>query len=138
MVKLRETTKKQLDLQEVLHSKMSKRYGRELQQHLKHAVQAATLDLSKSDISTAEALDMLELDPSKLRGTIAEMPQFTLFCKIDNYNQVTVLVALASCCIWSCHCICLTCIQLDRLGAPCKGCLVVPCATSRYNFCYCS
>lgn len=82
---MRETTKKQLDLQEVLFSKMVVRSEFVVQKHLQHAVQAAAADLQKANISVAEATALLDYDYDKLEV----MPSHSLLYKVDKYDKVS-------------------------------------------------
>ena len=56
MTKMRETTKKQLDLQEILFSKMVVRSEFVLQHHLAHAVQAAAASIRGQAYSMGQAI----------------------------------------------------------------------------------
>lgn len=81
--RMRETTKKQLDLQEVLFSRMVVRSEFVLQKHLQQAVQAAAGDLDKANITVAEATAMLDYDKSEV------MPSNSLLYKVDKYDKVS-------------------------------------------------
>lgn len=80
---MRETTKKQLDMQEVLFSKMVVRSEFVVQKHLQHAVQAAAGDLEKANISVAEATALLDYDKLEV------MPTHSLLYKVDKYDKVS-------------------------------------------------
>lgn len=80
---MRETTKKQLDLQEILFSKMVVRSEFVLQHHLAHAVQAAAADLEKRNITPAEATNLLDYDKREM------MPNNSLLYKVDKYDKVS-------------------------------------------------
>ncbi|KAL3146830.1 hypothetical protein ABBQ38_014805 [Trebouxia sp. C0009 RCD-2024] len=88
VVKMRETTKKQLDLQEVLFSKMVVRSEFVVQKHLQHAVQAAAADLQKANISVAEATALLDYDKLEV------MPTHSLLYKVDKYDKILALMLL--------------------------------------------
>ena len=83
VAKMRETTKKQLDLQEVLFSRMVVRSEFVVQKHLQHAVQAAAGDLQKANISVAEATALLDYDKLEV------MPTHSLLYKVDKYDKVS-------------------------------------------------
>ena len=80
---MREATKKQLDLQEVLFSRMVVRSEFVLQKHLQHAVQAAAGDLDKANMTVAEATALLDYDKSEA------MPSNSLLYKVDKYDKVS-------------------------------------------------
>ena len=80
---MRESTKKQLDLQEILFSRMVVRSEFVLQQHLGHAVQAAAADLEKANITRAEAIALLDYDKREM------MPNNSLLYKVDKYDKVS-------------------------------------------------
>ena len=82
---MRETTKKQLDLQEILFSKMVVRSEFVLQQHLQQAVSAAAADLEKANITPAEATALLDYDKREI------MPNNSLLYKVDKYDKVQLL-----------------------------------------------
>lgn len=83
MTWMRDATKKQLDLQEILFSKMVVRSEFVLQQHLQQAVQAAAADLEKANITPAEATALLDYDKREV------MPSNSLLYKVDKYDKVS-------------------------------------------------
>ena len=85
VTRMRESTKKQLDLQEILFSRMVVRSEFVLQQHLGHAVQAAAADLEKANITRAEAIALLDYDKREM------MPNNSLLYKVDKYDKVSPL-----------------------------------------------
>ena len=85
VTRMRESTKKQLDLQEILFSRMVVRSEFVLQQHLGHAVQAAAADLEKANITRAEAIALLDYDKREM------MPNNSLLYKVDKYDKVRPL-----------------------------------------------
>lgn len=85
---MRDATKKQLDLQEILFSKMVVRSEFVLQQHLQQAVQAAAADLEKANITPAEATALLDYDKREV------MPSNSLLYKVDKYDKILALMLL--------------------------------------------
>ncbi|KAL0043648.1 hypothetical protein WJX79_010854 [Trebouxia sp. C0005] len=88
VTRMRESTKKQLDLQEILFSRMVVRSEFVLQQHLGHAVQAAAADLEKANITRAEAIALLDYDKREM------MPNNSLLYKVDKYDKILALMLL--------------------------------------------
>ena len=81
VVRMKDATRKQLDLQQILFSRMTVRSEFVLQQHLEHAVQGAAADLGKVDMTPAEALALLDYDQK-------EVPHTSLQYKVDKYDKV--------------------------------------------------
>ena len=93
---MREATKKQLDLQEVLFSRMVVRTEFVLQKQLQQALQAAAGNLEKANITVEEATALLDYDKSEL------MPSNSLLYKVDKYDKVGLPALLICCACWAC------------------------------------
>ena len=79
---MREATRKQLDLQQLLFSKMEVQEHFVLGQQLQAALQSCSAELERASISMPEATNLLDFEKSDT------IPPNSLLYKIDKYDKV--------------------------------------------------
>ena len=88
--KMREDSKKQLDLQQLLFSKMEVQEEFVLGQQLQTALQSCSAELEKASITMREAMALLDFEKSET------VPAKSLLYKIDKYDKVSARHRIAS------------------------------------------
>lgn len=87
---MREDSKKQLDLQQLLFSKMEVQEEFVLGQQLQTALQSCSAELEKASITMREATALLDFEKSET------VPAKSLLYKIDKYDKVSARHSFAS------------------------------------------
>ena len=82
VLKMREATQKQLDLQQLLFRKMEVQEHFVLGQQLQAALQSCSAELERASISIPEATGLLDFEKSEA------IPPNSLLYKIDKYDKV--------------------------------------------------
>lgn len=85
MLKLREATRKQLTLQQLLFSKMEVAEQFTMGQQLQQALLSCSAEVDRAGLTMAEATDLLDFEKAEA------VPANSLTYKIDKYDKVSSL-----------------------------------------------